>query len=194
MKLNVLGSARARFRCIVGMWWGAMSSMVLSSLPLAHPTSPDVRRGEVLQMANGARTYACACVCCHGPEGEGRPPHIPSLRGSGWLSHSSDQALAAALLHGIAGPLSPKQPATGIMPALGIWLDDVQIAAAASYARAEFTGRSSLILPETVAEVRGWAGTRSLPWTWPELSEALRNTTMQAPRNLPDAKTKLQLR
>lgn len=174
MKLHVLGSARARFRCIVGMWWGALGSMVLSSLPVADPSQKqEFASGELVESAYGARVYAYACAACHGPDGTGISALVPTLQGSRWLAQASDQAVAAALLHGIGGPLSPGRPANSVMPALGLWLDDVQIAASASYARAKFTGRAAPLSPDTVADVRDWRGTRTIPWTWPELSHAL---------------------
>jgi mono/diheme cytochrome c family protein len=113
------------------------------------------------RFAAGREIYQVLCVGCHQADGRGRANVAPPLV-------ASELALAPAgtpvriMLHGKRGP-------TNVMPALGRFMTDDQIAATLTYIRREWGHTASPIDAATVKEIRSSTAGRARPWTAEEL-------------------------
>lgn len=112
----------------------------------------------------GREIYQVLCAGCHQADGRGRANVAPPLV-------ASELALAPVgipvriMLHGKRGP-------TNVMPALGRFMTDDQIAAALTYIRREWGHTASAVDAATVKEIRTLTTGRARPWTVEELRGA----------------------
>ncbi len=114
--------------------------------------------------ADGAQIYAAQCVACHQATGAGLPGVFPPLAGSEWVA-GSPARLTQIVLHGVSGPLTVKgSPFNGQMPAFGEKLNDEELAAVLTHARAQFGNTAAPVTAKEVADARAATAGRTDPW------------------------------
>ena len=113
---------------------------------------------------DGAAAYAARCVACHQPTGAGLPGVFPPLAGSEWVAAKAP-AMIQIVLHGAQGPITVKGTIfNGQMPSFGAQLDDAELAAVATYVRAQWGNNADAVTPAMVAEQRAATASRTTPW------------------------------
>jgi mono/diheme cytochrome c family protein len=120
-------------------------------------------------MVVGKRIYN-SCAACHQANGEGVAGRFPPLADSEWVK-GDPRILSRILLQGIEGPMTVRGVRyEGLMPA---WpnLSDRDVAAVLTYIRGSWNNDAAAVPPELVADVRAVVGSRTRPWTEPELRE-----------------------
>lgn len=130
----------------------------LKSLPPPPPARvppPLVRAGVDAPAVSGARIYADHCADCHGKDGEGEPGRYPPLRDAVALTAPDPVNAVRLVLYGAAEPVTALNRRPYTMPPYAQRLDDAEIAAVVTMARATFGGRSR---PVTASEVRALHG------------------------------------
>lgn len=127
-------------------------------------------------LAKGKKLYSTpgACITCHQPNGEGNDAaQFPPLAGSDWVT-GSEEILVRVVLHGLSGPIKVKGKDYGAVPMVPtIWASwsDEEIAAVLSYIRFDWGNDASEVSAETVKRIRDEVGSRTTPWTAPELEQ-----------------------
>lgn len=112
--------------------------------------------------ANGKQLFTANCVACHQASGKGLPGVFPPLDGSEWVT-GDERTVANILLHGVTGEITVMGNSfKGAMPAFA-QLSDAELAAVASYVRAEWSNKAGPIKPE-LFEAERKAGTRTAPF------------------------------
>ncbi len=112
--------------------------------------------------ADGKQVFTANCVACHQATGKGLPGVFPPLDGSEWVA-GDERTVANILLHGVSGELTVMgNTFKGAMPSFQ-QLSDAELAAVASYIRAEWSNKAGAIKPELFATERK-ATTRSTPF------------------------------
>lgn len=112
--------------------------------------------------ANGKQIFTANCAACHQATGKGLPGVFPPLDGSEWVA-GDERTVANILLHGITGEITVMGTTfKGAMPAFA-QLSDAELAAVATYVRAEWSNKAGAIKPE-LFEAERKAGTRTAPF------------------------------
>jgi mono/diheme cytochrome c family protein len=112
--------------------------------------------------ANGKQLFTANCAACHQANGKGLPGVFPPLDGSEWVA-GDERTVANILLHGVTGEITVMGTTfKGAMPAFP-QLSDAELAAVASYIRAEWSNKAGAIKPE-LFEAERKAGTRTAPF------------------------------
>ncbi|BCX49329.1 hypothetical protein HAHE_32370 [Haloferula helveola] len=107
--------------------------------------------GEALKiyMAKGEKIYG-KCIGCHAPDGKGGGAY-PALAGSEWALGETER-FAMVVLNGLSGPTSTGKT-YGVMPAQGIGMSDVDLAAVMTYVRNAFgNSKGDVVTKEMAAE------------------------------------------
>jgi mono/diheme cytochrome c family protein len=113
-------------------------------------------------VVDGKKVFTVNCVACHQATGKGLPGVFPPLDGSEWVT-GEGRTIANILLHGINGELEVMGVAyKGAMPAFK-QLPDAELAAVASYVRAEWSNKAGPIAPQ-LFEAERKANTRTAPF------------------------------
>ena len=130
---------------------------------------------QVDPMVLGGRLYAQNCAACHQASGQGLPGVYPPLAASEWVL-GSEERLIRVLLHGLIGPIevlgnsyNNAMPAFG--PQSGYRFNEERIAAVIPFIRASWGNAAPAVSAEKVKEVMAASGSRSAPWTGPELDQ-----------------------
>lgn len=126
----------------------AGAGYILFSEPFGMPGLGDRRTVADLRPAVGAigvvdgkQVFMANCVACHQAGGTGVAGVFPPLDGSEWVQ-GDPRVLANILLHGVEGELAVKGVTyKGAMPAFGR-LGDAELAAVASYVRANWSNQA----------------------------------------------------
>ena len=127
-------------------------------------TVADLRAGEAQPAGavDGKQIFSANCVACHQATGKGLPGVFPPLDGSEWVN-GDERIVANIVLHGIDGEIGVAgNTFKGSMPSFK-QLSDAELAAVASYVRAEWSNKSPAIKAELVAQERK-ANTRTTPF------------------------------
>jgi mono/diheme cytochrome c family protein/glucose/arabinose dehydrogenase len=124
----------------------------------ATPLTP----AEQARFNTGREIYQNVCTACHQPDGRGREKLAPTLVGSD-LALGPAEIPIRILINGKEGPF-------GLMPPLGVALNDEQIAAVLTYIRREWGQTGTAVAPETVKQIRPLTSDRTRPWTNDELA------------------------
>lgn len=118
--------------------------------------------GAVGAAADGKQVFTANCVACHQATGKGLPGVFPPLDGSEWVM-GDERIVANILLHGVSGEMTVMgNTFKGAMPAFQ-QLSDAELAAVASYVRAEWSNKAGPVTAELFASERK-AGTRTAPF------------------------------
>lgn len=102
---------------------------------------------------DGRQVFAANCAACHQATGKGLPGVFPPLAGSEWVQ-GDERVLANILLHGLNGEIEVSGTVfRGAMPAFG-QLSDAELAAVASFVRAEWGNKAPAIAAGRFAHER----------------------------------------
>jgi len=103
---------------------------------------------------DGPRLYTQHCAGCHGGRGEGMGVHYPPLDKNAMMRARDPWAATYVVLKGFGNrPLNGKHY-TGTMGGFDRILTDAEIASLLTYARDDFGGVLTPVMPEQVAKVR----------------------------------------
>jgi mono/diheme cytochrome c family protein len=126
--------------------------------------------------ADGKQVFTANCAPCHQASGKGLPGVFPPLDGSEWVA-GNERTVANILLHGVSGELTVLgNTYNGAMPSFQK-LSNAELAAVASYIRAEWSNKAGAIKTE-LFEAERKANTRSTPFNGEVELKAL---TVKAP-------------
>ena len=144
---------------------------IMLSEPFGRPdlgdrrTVADLRApvaGAAGAAADGKQVFTANCVACHQATGKGLPGVFPPLDGSEWVA-GDERIVANILLHGINGEITVMGNSfKGAMPSFH-QLSDAELAAVASYVRAEWSNKAAPIKAEVFATERK-ANPRTTPF------------------------------
>lgn len=113
-------------------------------------------------VADGKQVFSVNCAACHQATGKGLPGVFPPLDGSEWVV-GDERTLVNILLHGVSGEITVMgKPYKGAMPSFK-QLGNNELAAVASYVRAEWSNKAGAIKPE-LFETERKASDRSTPF------------------------------
>lgn len=134
----------------------------------AAPSSAPALSTEETRKKKGAQVYAAVCVSCHQATGMGVAGAFPPLVASDWVS-GKPEILAAAVLHGLAGPIKVNGVAyNGAMPPWDASLSDDDVANVLTYIRSAWGNSSPPVDAQVVTPIRKAHSGRG-PWTADEL-------------------------
>lgn len=148
-----------------------MASLALATALLPEETPLAAALASSDGLAHGSAVYRRSCAMCHDESGHGKPQLGTPLAGAPWLKVCRTDHFAAILLYGVTGPILGSHAYHPIMPGLGNWLDDREIADVASYVLHTWGGRNASVAPQIVADIRAANRGRMNPWTLKELSQ-----------------------
>ncbi|KRQ09123.1 c-type cytochrome [Bradyrhizobium manausense] len=86
-------------------------------------------------MAAGGAIYQDLCSACHKSDGSGVPNLIPNLAHAATVNTGDPTTVLRVILQGAQSVATDKEPTGPAMPAFGWQLNDVQVAAVATYVR-----------------------------------------------------------
>ncbi|APV51903.1 cytochrome C oxidase Cbb3 [Betaproteobacteria bacterium GR16-43] len=113
---------------------------------------------------DGAAIYTARCVACHQATGAGLPGVFPPLAGSDWVA-GKPEVIAKIVLHGVQGTLTVNGTAfNGAMPPFKEQMNDVEIAAVATYVRKSWGNAAPPVGAAVVAAARTETASRTEPW------------------------------
>ena len=113
-------------------------------------------------VADGKQVFSVNCAACHQATGKGLPGVFPPLDGSEWVV-GDERTLVNILLHGISGEITVMgNTYKGAMPSFK-QLGNNELAAVASYVRAEWSNKAGAIKPE-LFETERKTSDRSTPF------------------------------
>jgi mono/diheme cytochrome c family protein len=125
----------------------------LHSMPGAGTTRDAPAVEEKLRMA-GMAIYRDNCSACHGANGAGASGLIPALVGDGAVVGTDPISVLHVILHGAAANHTASAPSDPGMPAFDWKLSDAQVAAVATFIRASWGNRASVVAPDAVHDLR----------------------------------------
>ncbi len=135
----------------------------LKSLPPAHgDTTPITADGsattKALQArqftAAGSRNYVTLCAGCHGFDGRGSAPYIPSLAGNPAVLDPDPVSLINITLNGSSPIVVGGRPDAYRMVSFRTSLDDQQLADVVSFIRSGWGNNAGAVKPGAVSELR----------------------------------------
>jgi mono/diheme cytochrome c family protein len=131
-------------------------AVYLQSLPRPTPEPPDKDlKIDSTQMRVGARLYHDHCAGCHGERGEGAGGGAyPALAGNTAVTQDNPTNLLHAIVSGGFPPATGGNPRPYGMPPFGQQLNDVEIAAIATYLRRSWGHEALPVAPLEVLKVR----------------------------------------
>lgn len=140
-------------------------------LPIPPPLTPH----QQALYDTGQKVFLTICAACHSPGGFGEAGKGPSLLESEWLD--KDERVIRLVLVGLRGPVAINGEAFNRdgaleMPAMGLALDDEQIAGVITYVRRQWRPGTPPIEPDAVAHIRALMRARATQWTARELLDA----------------------
>ncbi|RZN32798.1 c-type cytochrome [Bradyrhizobium sp. Leo121] len=98
--------------------------------PVADNSSADQK-----VLAAGGAIYQDLCSACHKSDGTGVPNLIPNLSQAATVNTGDPTTVLRVILQGAQSVATDREPTGPVMPAFGWQLNDVQVAAVASYVR-----------------------------------------------------------
>ncbi|HXD08125.1 MAG TPA: c-type cytochrome [Burkholderiaceae bacterium] len=120
--------------------------------PPAKPRKPI--EYDPAQMQAGERVYGKHCAGCHGDSGEGVARAYPALAGNRSVTMASPANLIRIVLNGGFLPATASNPRPYGMPPFLQTLDDVEVAAVATYLRGSWGNEAKPVEPVDVLRLR----------------------------------------
>ncbi|MEM7373985.1 MAG: c-type cytochrome [Bacteroidota bacterium] len=155
----------------------ALQTSIAESLKPAEEKGPIMGEMERQYFNMGKSLYSVHCSGCHNPNGKGRLPLGPPLRGADYVTGPAER-LASVILQGLTGPVTvgemvyqppdiqPMMPGLKNNPAL----DDLKIGAIMSYVRISWGKKDEgFVHPDVVSGIRETIKDRTEPYTEKEL-------------------------
>ncbi|TVP77781.1 MAG: cytochrome c [Puniceicoccaceae bacterium] len=165
-----------------GYRWDAYS-------PHFDPGADAPKPVEITLFERGARVYRNQCAQCHQADGRGVTGVYPPLVGTDWVT-GHPRLVSRVLINGLSGPIEVAGSTyNGNMPAFGpsgLGLNNRDIAAVITYIRQEWGNDASEVTQDMIAAYVADYGSRTRPWTAPEVREGL-GPEPAAPAQEPDA-------
>jgi len=159
-----------------GVVYGPMAEVVYNSLQylsdndvramavylksIAEPSPPPPPTSAVpgtegsLLISLGRTVYDAHCATCHGPQGEGKPPHWPPLAGNQSIQMASAVNPIRMVLNGGYPPGTEDNPKPYGMPPFAGQLSDNEVAAVVSYIRTAWGNRGTPVSAREANELR----------------------------------------
>jgi mono/diheme cytochrome c family protein len=106
----------------------------------------------------GAAAYKGFCMACHGADGRGQPPAIPSLAGNASVLSEDAGSIIRIVVEGGRGPLVPGVPPPLQMPGFADTLTDAQLARTLTYVRQNWGNDARDVTTSDVSKVRSKIG------------------------------------
>jgi mono/diheme cytochrome c family protein len=117
---------------------GAMADYLQSLPPADAPAAPQGEPASRQVLDQGRRIYETRCVDCHGEDGRGKAPAYPPLAGNRAVTLTPAVNAIRIVLNGGFPPGTKGNPRPYGMPPYSHELDDAEVAAVLSYARASW--------------------------------------------------------
>ncbi|WP_234682932.1 c-type cytochrome [Bradyrhizobium monzae] len=123
-----------------------------SSPPAASTVLPTTESSLLISL--GKTVYDKNCASCHGPQGEGKPPHWPPLANNQSIEMQSAVNPIRMVLNGGYPPGTKGNPMPYGMPPFAGLLSDNEVAAVVSYIRTAWGNRGSPVSAREANELR----------------------------------------
>ena len=120
--------------------------------PPAPSTLPSTESSLLISL--GRTVYDARCATCHGPQGEGKPPHWPPLAGNQSIQMESAVNPIRMVLNGGYPPGTADNPKPYGMPPFAGVLSDNEVAAVVSYIRTAWGNRGTPVSARSANELR----------------------------------------
>jgi mono/diheme cytochrome c family protein len=111
-------------------------------------------RGGKIESA-GATIYLQQCQACHGADGNGYAPYLPSLAGNPAVLDADPSSLVNITLNGSARIVVQGMPDSYRMPQFRVMLSDEKIAEVVSFIRTSWGNKTGTVTAKDVAKIRG---------------------------------------
>jgi putative membrane-bound dehydrogenase-like protein len=176
----VIAEVPESMRELIELWWTGKphtDNLINVAARLGHPEAIakagelariqvfDEQESEEMEIIasfdRGRKAYLNHCGLCHQADGSGMERLAVPLTNSKWVL-GSESNLISIVLNGYLGEM--------LMPPMGNIHDD-EIADILTYIRMAWGNQAAPVSVETVRQVRINTGSRSVPWTYSELSE-----------------------
>ncbi len=128
-----------------GLAQGSPPGMPAATVPNAE--------GSLL-LSLGKTVYDRQCGSCHGPEGQGKPPHYPPLAGNQSIQMASSVNAVRMVLNGGYPPGTAGNPMPYGMPPFAQSLSDNEVAAVVTHIRTSWGNRGSAVGAAQANELR----------------------------------------
>ncbi|MGJ8654130.1 MAG: c-type cytochrome [Opitutaceae bacterium] len=153
-----------------GFRWDAYS-------PDFDPNADAPKPPELTLFERGEKVFRKQCAICHQPTGAGVPGVYPPLDSSEWVTDHPEM-LARILINGLTGQIEVAGKSfNGTMPAFGPGglskLSNQDLAGVMTYIRQAWSNEASDMTVKMTEDYVAAYGSRSTPWTAPELKEGL---------------------
>jgi mono/diheme cytochrome c family protein len=122
--------------------------------PPAPPASTLPSSESSLLISLGKTVYDQRCASCHGPQGEGKPPHWPPLAGNQSIQMESAVNAIRMVLNGGYPPGTEGNPRPYGMPPFAGLLSDNEVAAVVSFVRTAWGNRGTPVSARDANELR----------------------------------------
>lgn len=126
----------------------------LKSLPAAGLTSTPGNDVNDTLYSMGKTIYGQYCAACHQDNGKGQGHQWPTLDGNSLVRHQDPTGLLRVIMDGGFAPSTKATPQPYGMPPFRHFLNDMQIAAVASYVRNSWSNQSGGVNQRQVNRVR----------------------------------------
>jgi mono/diheme cytochrome c family protein len=133
-------------------------AVYLKDVSGSAPSSTTPAGQDVL--AAGGAIYQDLCSSCHAADGKGVPSLFPNLGEAATVSATDPTTVLRVILQGAQSVSTDKEPTGPAMPAFGWQLNDVQVAAVASYVRDRFGKKASAVTEQQVQKMRSQLAVR----------------------------------
>ncbi len=104
--------------------------------------------------APGAKTYFQKCSTCHGLDGKGHPPYLPTIAGNPSIQDADPSSLVNITLNGSARIVVSGLPDAYRMPQFRVLLSDQEIADVVTFIRGGWGHKAGAVTPAQVAKIR----------------------------------------
>jgi mono/diheme cytochrome c family protein len=112
-------------------------------------------------LSAGKAIYQDLCSSCHAVDGKGVPNMFPNLSEDATVSAKDPATVLRVILQGAQSVATDREPTGPAMPAFGWQLGNAQIAAVATYVRANFGKKAPAVSEDEVYKMRSHLAART---------------------------------